>query len=76
MAISSYDLDDMAPVGTSLLVRVNQHAGTAEFGLTIGERRNLGLGTEATRLVLDWALRYDLKLWIGSLHESATYPPA
>ena len=20
--------------------------------------------------------RYDLKLWIGSLHESATYPPA
>jgi len=22
------------------------------------------------------AWRYDLKLWIGSLHESATYPPA
>ena len=22
------------------------------------------------------ARRYDLKLWIGSLHESATYPPA
>jgi hypothetical protein len=21
-------------------------------------------------------LRYDLKLWIGTLHESATYPPA
>jgi hypothetical protein len=20
--------------------------------------------------------RYDLKLWIGTLHESATYPPA
>jgi diamine N-acetyltransferase len=50
-----YDLDDLAPVGTALLVRVNQHAGTAEFGLTIGERRNQGLGTEATRLVLDWA---------------------
>jgi diamine N-acetyltransferase len=50
-----YDLDDLAPVGTALLVRVDQHAGTAEFGLTIGERRNQGLGTEATRLVLDWA---------------------
>jgi hypothetical protein len=22
------------------------------------------------------ALRYDLKLWTGTLHESATYPPA
>jgi hypothetical protein len=42
-------------VGTALLVRVDQHAGTAEFGITIGERRSQGLGTEATRLVLDWA---------------------
>src|SRR4029453_7389449 len=50
-----YDLDDLAPVGTALLVRVDQHAGTAEFGLTIGERRNQGLGPEATRLVLNWA---------------------
>ena len=50
-----YDLNDLAPVGTALLVRVDPHAGTAEFGLTIGERRNQGLGSEATRLVLDWA---------------------
>jgi RimJ/RimL family protein N-acetyltransferase len=50
-----YDLNDLAPVGTALLVRVDPHAGTAEFGLTIGERRSQGLGTEATRLVLDWA---------------------
>jgi diamine N-acetyltransferase len=50
-----YDLDDLAPVGTAVLVRVDQHAGTAEFGLTIGERRGQGLGSEATRLVLDWA---------------------
>jgi diamine N-acetyltransferase len=50
-----YDLNDLAPVGTALLVRVDRRAGTAEFGLTIGERRNQGLGTEATRLVLDWA---------------------
>ena len=50
-----YDPDDLAPVGTAVLVRVDQHAGTAEFGITIGERRNQGLGTEATKLVLDWA---------------------
>jgi len=50
-----YDLGDLAPVGTALLVRINQHDGTAEFGLTIGERRNQGLGSEATKLVLDWA---------------------
>ena len=50
-----YDLDDLAPVGTAVLVRVDRHAGTAEFGITIGERRGQGLGTEATRLVLDWA---------------------
>ena len=42
------------PSGTRA-VRVDQHAGTAEFGLTIGERRNQGLGSEATKLVLDWA---------------------
>jgi RimJ/RimL family protein N-acetyltransferase len=50
-----YDLDDLAPVGSALLVRVDQHSGTAEFGITIGERRSQGLGTEATTLVLDWA---------------------
>jgi diamine N-acetyltransferase len=42
-------------VGTAVLFRVDQHAGAAEFGLTIGERRNQGLGSQATRLVLDWA---------------------
>jgi diamine N-acetyltransferase len=49
-----YDLTDLAPVGTTLLVRVDQLAGTAEFGILIGERRGQGLGTEATRLTLDW----------------------
>src|SRR5919198_698339 len=48
-------LGESDQVATALLVRVDQRAGTAEFGLTIGERRNQGLGTEATKLVLDWA---------------------
>jgi hypothetical protein len=34
-----YDLYDLAPVGTALLVRVDHHAGTAEFGILLGERR-------------------------------------
>jgi diamine N-acetyltransferase len=49
-----YDLTDLTPVGTTLLVRIDHHQGTAEFGILIGERRNQGLGTEATRLTLDW----------------------
>jgi hypothetical protein len=35
-------------------------------------RVNLG----SQRTTTDNTTRYDLKLWIGSLHESATYPPA
>lgn len=49
-----YDLTDLTPVGTTLLVRIDHHQGTAEFGILIGERRGQGLGTEATRLTLDW----------------------
>jgi len=49
-----YDLTDLTPVGTALLVRIDHHQGTAEFGILIGERRGQGLGTEATRLTLDW----------------------
>jgi RimJ/RimL family protein N-acetyltransferase len=49
-----YDLADLTPVGTTLLVRIDHHQGTAEFGIQIGERRSQGLGTEATRLTLDW----------------------
>jgi diamine N-acetyltransferase len=49
-----YDLTDLTPVGTTLLVRIDHHQGTAEFGILIGERRNQGLGTEATQLTLDW----------------------
>src|SRR6266545_7703884 len=49
-----YDLTDLTPVGTTLLVRIDHRQGTAEFGILIGERRGQGLGTEATRLTLDW----------------------
>jgi RimJ/RimL family protein N-acetyltransferase len=49
-----YDRDDGAPVGTASLMEVNHLAGRARYGILLGERRGRGLGTEATRLVLDW----------------------
>jgi RimJ/RimL family protein N-acetyltransferase len=50
-----YDRSDSAPVGTAGVFDISHAHGTAEFGIFIGERRGRGLGTEATRLVLDFA---------------------
>ncbi len=50
-----YDRADSAPVGTAGLFKIVHAHGCAEFGIAIGERRGQGLGTEATRLVLDFA---------------------
>jgi RimJ/RimL family protein N-acetyltransferase len=50
-----YDRADSAPVGTAGLFQIVHAHGRAEFGIAIGERRGQGLGTEATRLVLDFA---------------------
>jgi diamine N-acetyltransferase len=50
-----YDCTDSTAVGTAGLLQIAHAHGTAEFGIAIGERRGRGLGTEATRLVLDYA---------------------
>jgi diamine N-acetyltransferase len=50
-----YDCTDTTAVGTAGLFQIAHAHGTAEFGIAIGERRGQGLGTEATRLVLDFA---------------------
>jgi len=50
-----YDRSDSAPVGTAGLLGIHHAHGNAEFGIFLGERRGRGLGTEATRLVLDFA---------------------
>jgi len=50
-----YDRTDSTPVGTAGLLGIGHANGTAEFAIAIGERRGRGLGTEATRLVLDFA---------------------
>jgi RimJ/RimL family protein N-acetyltransferase len=50
-----YDRSDGAPVGTSSLMSIDWRLARATFGILVGERRGQGLGSEATRLVLDWA---------------------
>jgi RimJ/RimL family protein N-acetyltransferase len=50
-----YDHTDSTAVGTAGLFHISHAHGTAKFGIAIGERRGQGLGTEATRLVLDYA---------------------
>jgi RimJ/RimL family protein N-acetyltransferase len=50
-----YDRTDSTPVGTAGLLDISHANGLAEFAIAIGERRGQGLGTEATRLVLDFA---------------------
>jgi len=50
-----YDRSDSTPVGTAGLFKISYAHGTAEFGIAIGERRGQGLGSEATRLALDFA---------------------
>jgi diamine N-acetyltransferase len=50
-----YDRTDSSPVGHAGLFRISHAHRTATFGIALGERRGQGLGTEATRLVLDFA---------------------
>ena len=50
-----YDRSDLVPIGTAALTNIDHRHGAATFGIMLGERRGQGLGTEATRLVLDWA---------------------
>jgi diamine N-acetyltransferase len=50
-----YDRVDLEPIGKTGLANIDHRHGTATFGIMLGERRGQGLGTAATRLVLDWA---------------------
>ena len=52
-----YERETARPIGIAYLNEVDARHGRASFGLTIGvpECRGKGYGTEATRLVLDYA---------------------
>jgi diamine N-acetyltransferase len=52
-----YTLPDLRPIGIANIRDFGNPHGTAEFGITIGDAsdRGQGFGTEATRLLLDYA---------------------
>jgi RimJ/RimL family protein N-acetyltransferase len=50
-----HDRSDGALVGVAGLQDIDHSFARAEFGIFVGRRRGQGLGTDATRLVLDWA---------------------
>jgi diamine N-acetyltransferase len=52
-----YERDTWRPIGNTALEQINLRDRTAEFGIFIGESdlRGSGYGTEATRLMLDYA---------------------
>ena len=70
-----FELASARPVGTCGLRAVDQRNGTATFGIAIGDRTawNRGYGSEATRLLLDYAFH-----WLGlhnvQLHVYANNP--
>lgn len=58
-AFTIYTLPDYQPIGTTRLGGVDFRNRSAEFDIAIGEsdNRGQGYGTEATRLLLDYAFR-------------------
>jgi RimJ/RimL family protein N-acetyltransferase len=70
-----YDRADQAPIGFSSLSEIDHRNGTATFGIFLGERRDRGLGTEATLLTLDWGFTmlglHNLMLTVASWNDRA-----
>jgi RimJ/RimL family protein N-acetyltransferase len=72
-----YERATMRPIGTAGLVSINHLHRTAELGIGIGERDcwGRGLGTEATRLVVDYAFHvlglHNVMLRVFSYNERA-----
>jgi diamine N-acetyltransferase len=50
-----HDAGDGELVGVCSLASIDHNFGRAEFGIFLGQRRGTGIGSDATRLVLDWA---------------------
>src|SRR5690349_15653553 len=52
-----FDLESGRPIGSTGLRDIDERHGTAEYAISIGEpdARGRGYGTEATRLMLDYA---------------------
>jgi RimJ/RimL family protein N-acetyltransferase len=69
-----YDVATWRAIGITWLAEIDFRNGTAEFGISIGERdmRGKGYGTEATRLMIDYALTtlglHNLKLEVYAIN--------
>ncbi len=72
-----YERSTMRPIGTAGLTSINHQHRTAEFGIGIGEHDcwSKGYGTEATRLILDYAFNalglHNLMLRVFSYNQRA-----
>ena len=70
-----YDRANQAPIGFSSLFYIDHRNATAQFGIDLGERRGQGLGTEATRLTLDWGFTvlglHNIMLAVAAWNERA-----
>lgn len=57
VAFTIYERATMRPIGTTNLSEIDHYNRTASFGISIGEKDcwGKGYGTEATRLMLDYA---------------------
>lgn len=53
-----YEIDGMRPVGRTALKKIDHRHGTATFSIYVADGRGRGVGTEATRLTLDWAFNH------------------
>jgi RimJ/RimL family protein N-acetyltransferase len=53
-----YETDGMRPVGRTALKKIDHRHGTATFSIYVADGRGRGVGTEATRLTLDWAFNH------------------
>lgn len=71
-----YDRQSNQLIGSAGLHQINWRHRTAEFGIMIGEPefRGRGLGTEATRLILDYAFRHlgllNVMLRVAAINEA------
>lgn len=69
VAFLIYDLEDMALVGSTRLFHIDHRHQTCELAIAIfdPDRRGKGLGTEAVRLVTDYAIHglemHNVHLW-------------
>jgi diamine N-acetyltransferase len=55
IAFAIHDAADGELVGVCGLENIDHNFLRGDFGIFIGQRRGTGIGTDATRLVLDWA---------------------